>query len=684
MTMAAALVATARTAAAQESVVLSGGAARGVAHIGALIGLERLGYDPDLVVGNSMGAVVGALYAAGYFPEEIERLASSVDWGDLFMPEPLVLGADRTVRFPMIRVGIDASAPEITRGFIPDWRVNRLLVRLLFDAGARAGGDFDRLPRRYRAMAADMVDGTEVTLARGDLALAVRASMAAPIFFSPVEWGGRLIADGGIVNYLPISVARAEGASPIIAVDVSRPRPRLGRRDPVALGGRALGLLLHNALPDSVPDFLIVPDIDPDFSGVQFTGVAGLIRLGLDAVLDTLPPAGSGPPAPRPPHPPPDRLGALAVVGTDAALKALTRRVFREAAPAPYDPERVVEAVERLYATGLVSGVWPRVENPPAPDAPDVETAAPTLTVRVDAAPRLTLDAAAAYENDRGGRAWGRVSGRGGFAGGPAELALSGSVTGLERWGALSLKRHSLLLPPLAWTLGAYYQEREVRLFGPGGLDEVDVQRGGAWLGLELPHAFPDRVLSAVVRVERIDLPGTEDGFSMGPQLRLAAPRGRERRVGVAPEAEAELRFGDAAYTHAAARGSLAAEWRVWAAAAVLDVATVGGGAPADVQPALGDGQLMPGLRWGQVRGRSRVVTGVDLARPLPFQGTLRLRLRAGAAADDPDAFLDREHWLTGAALEVLWNAPVGLVLVGVGASSGGESRLEVNLGPRF
>src|SRR5690606_17200604 len=106
---------------------------------------------------------------------------------------------------------------------------------------------------------------------RGDLARAVRVSMGTPGFFSLMEWDGRLLTDGGVANYLPVGLARELGAHPVIAVDVSRQPPEIRSNDPVTLGGRAIGLLMRNALPDTTPpDFLVQPAIDPEFPSAVF------------------------------------------------------------------------------------------------------------------------------------------------------------------------------------------------------------------------------------------------------------------------------------------------------------------------------------------------------------------------------------------------------------------------------
>src|SRR5690606_2172853 len=127
-----------------DALVLSTGASRGLAHAGALVALEYGGFDPALVVGASMGAVIGALYAAGYTAAEVRDVALRSDWVDLFTPAPREVGPARAPLFPGLTVGIETGPLEVSRGFIPDWRVNRFLTRALFDAGARARSDFDR------------------------------------------------------------------------------------------------------------------------------------------------------------------------------------------------------------------------------------------------------------------------------------------------------------------------------------------------------------------------------------------------------------------------------------------------------------------------------------------------------------------------------------------------------------
>lgn len=672
-----ALVLLSSGASGQQAVVLGGGGSRGLAHVGVLEGLEQLGYEPELVVGTSMGAIVGALYAAGHSPAELRRIVLGQDWPELFTQAPRPVGPRRELRYPQLDVGIGVERPA---GLIAEWRINRVLVHLLFDAGARSGGAFDQLPRRFRPVAADLRTGDAVAVEEGDLARAVRASMAVPGVFAAMMARRAPLVDGGIANYLPISVARAEGAAHIVAVDVIRPAPEIEDRSALAVGLRGLRLTLRNTLPDTVADVLVLPDIPPQISEALFPrDPTPLLRAGLAAALRDAAgrlPAGGGTP-PRAPLPPPDTLVALRIESTDPGVALLARRLFGAAAPARYDTARVLRAVDRLYETGLVDGVWPRVERAGAAEAGAAR--AGELVVRVDPVARTHVAGAAGYDNDRGGRIWARASTRAGGAE-PLELGLTGSFGSLERWAAASLRVHPPAIAPLALSAGAHHVSNDVRV--PGG--ELDVRRTGGWLAAELWRLRPSLALAAVGTAEHVTRDGGEDGVSYGPLLRIGGVRPLTRLVGAAPLLELEARAGDVSYGRVRARAAAHTEQGRWSLAALVDVTSASSDAPADVLPALGDEWLVPGLRWGEERGDTRVVAGADVAHPIPLEGALRLRVRAGAATGDADALRESDAWVLGAALELLWATPLGPIIGGVGGNTRGRWRVEVNVGPWF
>ncbi len=207
--------------------VLSGGGARGAAHIGVLEVLEELQVPVDMVIGTSMGSVVGGLYAAGWTPEQLVGVITTTDWIGVFADavphreksfrrkqddaEYLVRG---TIRF-------DEGRPYLPLGAIQGRRIELLLKSLELQFVRQT--DFDRLPIPFRAVAADLATSEAVVLGSGSVAKAIRASMSIPGAFAPVKIDGKLLVDGGVAANLPIRAARELGAERIIAVDISSP-----------------------------------------------------------------------------------------------------------------------------------------------------------------------------------------------------------------------------------------------------------------------------------------------------------------------------------------------------------------------------------------------------------------------------------------------------------------------------
>jgi predicted acylesterase/phospholipase RssA len=659
--------------------VLGGGGGRGLAHAGALQALEELGFDPDIVVGTSMGAIVGALFAAGYDTAEIQARMRAIDWGEVFTSTPSVLGPDRTIRYPMLSFDLELDPVRVGRGWVGQWRINQALAQLLFGANARARGDFDRLARRYRAVAADLQTGEAVVLSQGDLARAARASMAVPGIFAPVWLDGRILIDGGIVNNLPTDVAHDLGARRVVAIDVNRPPDEIPSQ-PIAVLTRALDLMQENAQRDHPPaDVLVRPRLDAGYTSTTFpSDPRRLFAAGLEATREAL----DGTPAPgprrtRPLPPAPDSLHALFIEAPDSASSALAQRIFAGIAPGPYDPEAVLTAMNRLYTTGLFEAVWPRVV-----EHHDAARTVPVLHVRLDAPPNLSLSFAANYENDRGGRAWASLDRRSFLGPRPALFTAAASLEGLERWVSAAGRVYTLSRPALAWSTGAYLREHQIRDFGELATPAEDVLRTGLWLAMELPHILRDRVTTATLRGEWIRTETGEEGLSAGPLLRFTSLNPNILLVGMPLLIEGETRWGDISYTRIVMRGSHTLAMGPLLVAGIADARTTSHGAPADVLPALGDEHAIPGLRWGQERGRTRVVGGVDAGLPL-YGAFVRVRLRVGAVSERLSE-LEAARGIGGAQLGLIWRSPVATFHGGFGASTGGDRRFDISLGRHF
>lgn len=203
--------------------VLSGGGAKGMAHIGALKVLEEIGMPIDYIVGTSMGSIIGGLYAIGYTPEQMDSMVRVQDW-------PFLL-SDRTPRSDknmaereadeqyVISVPFSKTAiKEATGGLIKGQNIYNLFSELTL--GYHDSIDFYKLPIPFACVAEDIVKGEEKVFHEGVLATAMRASMAIPGVFTPVRLDSMVLVDGGVVNNYPVNVARQMGADIIIGVDV--------------------------------------------------------------------------------------------------------------------------------------------------------------------------------------------------------------------------------------------------------------------------------------------------------------------------------------------------------------------------------------------------------------------------------------------------------------------------------
>ena len=230
--------------------VLSGGGARGAAHIGVLQVLDQLHVPIDAIAGTSMGAVVGGLYASGLSASQIAAVANSLNWQDAFHDRPprTELNFRRKeedesflVNFPL---GVRNWSFELPKGLIKGQSLEMLLRRLTLPVATTAS--FDDLPTRFRAVATDLATGEPVVMSGGDLTSAMHASLSAPGLFVPVERDGRVLVDGGVADNLPIDVARTLGVDVLIVVDVGAPlyaRDRLGSA--TAISNQMLSILIR-------------------------------------------------------------------------------------------------------------------------------------------------------------------------------------------------------------------------------------------------------------------------------------------------------------------------------------------------------------------------------------------------------------------------------------------------------
>ena len=327
--------------------VLSGGGARGAAHIGVLKVLEEHRVPVDAIAGTSMGAVVGGLYASGLSAADIERVMTSVDWQDAFRDRPArkdlnfrrkLEDQNYLVKFPL---GLKGRKFRLPRGLVQGQKLTQILRGATLPVAQIQ--DFDQLGIPFRAIATDIVTGDRVILGSGDLTTAMRASLSAPGVFAPVETDGRLLVDGGLSSNLPIDVAREMGVDLVIVVDCGFPLLERGKLDSVAtVSQQMLAILIrHNTTEQrkTLTDRDVV--IDPalgDFSSLDFASHTRAMKAGEEAARGAT-----------------ERLVALGVTDREYARIVAARAGHRNAPPdiAFVTPaagsERYTDAIDSLF-----------------------------------------------------------------------------------------------------------------------------------------------------------------------------------------------------------------------------------------------------------------------------------------------------------------------------------------------
>ena len=278
-------------------VVLSGGGARGAAHVGVLKVLEENKIPVDMIAGTSFGAIVGGLYAAGYTAEELETILENIDW-----QETLSNSAPRRKKTFRRKQDDDGFLIKFKIGFedgdlkLPSGLITPNNLRLKLGDLVNSIADvknFDDLKIPFRAVATNLEDGSEVILRDGSLAAAMVASMTVPALFPPVELDGKLLVDGGVANNIPINVARNMGADIVIVVDISTPLLKKDEITSFASVLDQLTMLQSNKAAAaqiatmSEKDILIRPNLE-DVGFVDFENAIEAVPKGYEAALNLL------------------------------------------------------------------------------------------------------------------------------------------------------------------------------------------------------------------------------------------------------------------------------------------------------------------------------------------------------------------------------------------------------------
>lgn len=360
--------------------VLSGGAARGLAHIGVLKALEEQGIQIDAIAGTSMGAVIGGLYASGYKIDELEKLALGIDWKQALSDAPpredVPFRRKQDDRDFLVKQQLsfrDDGSLGLPLGVIQGQNLALLLESML--AHASGTRDFDKLPIPFRAVATDIASGEKVVFRRGHLPQVVRASMSIPAVFAPVELDGRLLVDGGMTDNIPLDVVREMGVDIAIVVDIGTPlRSRKQLATVVDVLNQSITLMTRRNSEEQLAtlhrnDILIQPAL-ASYGSTDFGRAQDIIDAGyratriLDARLAGLRP----PPTPdaelvaaRAPEQRTPVINTIRIENDSKVSDAVIRYYIRQPLGEPLDLDRLRIDMGTLYGLDYFEQVQYRV-----------------------------------------------------------------------------------------------------------------------------------------------------------------------------------------------------------------------------------------------------------------------------------------------------------------------------------
>ena len=662
------------------ALVLSGGIARGFAHGGVIQALEEERVRPDLVVGASMGGLVGALYAAGYSPDSMRATFRRIPWDLIFSvpggyqwrsvwPRPwleLVAGGGSGLRVPASLVGNTV--------------INEVLTELFLNADARAQGSFDRLPIPFRTIGTDVRTGRWYMLDHGSLARACRITAGLPLLFPPVAEGEALLVDGGMSSNLPIGPARAAGAERVLAVDVALPFPKLDESSSgITVFLQLWDILNKRGQSDTIStaagDTLIWLRV-PNAGASDFTGGAKIMEEGYAegaaavrswARRSGLPRAMAPLGLPAPLMPPLARAvewHGRAGVHRGAIAQAVLGRLPR----GRFHPLDLTPSLRRLARSGLFESAWPTLS-----DRGD----STVLSFEVRERPAFSLGPALYLDNDVGA----------GVHLGATLRPLEGPLPSLAKigWGVTplgwnlhgSLEPYALEYGNPGWFVRGRYHEMRTRVFEGG--EEVRTLRtnrfeifGGGQVGIT-----SHQVIEAGAGYGDIARPHPAwNGTLLA--LRTQALGGAERTL------DAEWAVGDGGYARVNAALDMDLRYRAFVLTPGARFGVVDGDAPPDALVGLGGPHSLSGLRRDEWLGRRAIAFSLELAIEAERQARVYVAAQSGRVDDAVSGADLGADAVAGLGLGATLELPIGPLQIEWGASSAGRRRLDLMLGTRF
>jgi predicted acylesterase/phospholipase RssA len=662
------------------ALVLSGGAARGLAHIGVLRALEEEGIRPDLVCGTSMGALIGALYATGYSSVQIREMVIHTDWDRIFGSQPEHFEwRDTVVPQPWLTFVGEGLQLHLPSGVVDDSYLNFTLAEYLLPAEGLAQGDFDRLAIPFRCVGTDAETTNPVVFRTGSVARAVRASISIPPVFPAVPDSNTLLVDGGLSSNLPVSTARSLSPPHILAIDVSLPPVNLTDHSSlVEVSFSIFDRLNKRSQEDTVSsaDRLVWLTL-PGYGPMDFAAADSLIEIGYrqsrehvhefarlltgsdSTARDTI--------GVRLPRARPEVLW-LDRHGREAPRSDVAGHLFGEPPQTPFDPRDLRTAYRDVYRGDMFISAWPAFR---------VKDDSTTISMHVESRPASELLFAFGYDNDIQARVNGSLVLRPVNRRLPDKITIGATFDPLRKNAFFAFEPHSLARGSDGWFLRGGWRQTDTRLFETGGeVGESRVERlealGGGQRELTRGYLLQAGAGWSLIRNNGRDRNGllgsasVQSGSAFGEGVQAVFFAGDDAYASVLARASVQARAGPVIVRAAARAGSSSAN------------------TPPDELQALGGPDSFSGLRRREWLGHDRVAGELRLIRNVTSTARLFVYGQGGTITQsvsrtDLDGAV---HFAGGVGLEAA--IPFGPLNLDWGIDDRGAFRLDFNLGQRF
>ncbi len=668
----------------KTALVLSGGGAKGYAHIGVIEIMDSLGLKPDLVVGTSIGAIIGALYASGYSGKQIDSTLRTLPIQKMIRRyEPKVSSALGVLR-PLAVWEKGEQAYVLQTGAVREGEVNSFLSALLLRGNLKARGNFDSLPIPFRAVATDVATRRTVVLSTGDLARAVRASAAIPVVLRPVHIGDKWLVDGGIAENAPVQVARDLGArrSWVSLLPFAGPDPKTFD-DPLTITSVLLNsLFVQDSITPANRDVLIT-NPTTTFADLDFSRSAtdSLIEIGRATARKAF--AGAACLSPL-------SSGTSAGARTVALPTKVTQVGFSGVRLVDGDlvlDELGVSPGEKLNVAKLDTGIASisRHERYRALWLqPTGSGDAVSFNVQVDPAPQRSFGVGVAFDQFMSGRLW---------LGGVDRTLFDGDAEGVgvvhlgtyEQDVDLFVRRRALVGKTyVPFAVEGEIKHEDVRLFsGDGELPSAETKEAIGFVGLKQDPRVGvwQGEIGLDARVWREPLRNTRGTFGLRASAFLA---GSEYDMQSIVEA---LDF----YDFQRGRMDLSKNWRLGGDVDITARVRAGWGNRLPIQETfqLGGDDGFAGFRIGELRGSQEAFGSFLLRKRLNRLLHLRIEMMSGEVADGYGV-LQRVQGTTqgelfgGVRAGFEASTPVGPIRVEEGIANTGQRALFIRVGTWF